>query len=168
MQTKIIANRYRTLKLVSEDSLGTLYKAVDHEQDQPVFLKLFNESIKQKSLETVLLFKSEITKLSQYRHPHVMNTYEIGEDKGGMYIVQEYGEGGFQLSSLIEHIDDIDTMVAIMLQVSSGLDSAHQQGILHRMVNPSSIILFKTDHKITAKVTDFGTGLLMDLKEMTS
>jgi len=163
MQPNVFANRYSILDRVSEDRLCTLYKALNQQQNQPVILKVFNESIKQKSLETLLLFKRELGNLSRYRHPNSVDIYEVGEDEGITYLVQEHMEGGFTLSSQIRYIKDIDTVVDIMLQVSAGLDSAHQQGILHRMINPGSIILFRTDHKITAKVTDFGVGLLTDL-----
>jgi len=60
---KIIANRYSILDQLDEDSLSKLYKAFDQQKNQPVTIKLFNEKIKHKSLETLLLFKKEMRKI---------------------------------------------------------------------------------------------------------
>ena len=78
----------------------------------------------------------------------------MGDDEGVYYIVMELIEG----ITLKEYIAkkgklSIKEATSIAIQVSMGLEAAHNHGIVHRDVKPQNIII-STDGKV--KVTDFG------------
>ena len=80
--------------------------------------------------------------------------FDVGDDEGVYYIVMELIEG----ITLKEYIAkkgklSIKEATSIAIQVSMGLEAAHNHGIVHRDVKPQNIII-STDGKV--KVTDFG------------
>ena len=80
--------------------------------------------------------------------------YDVGEDRGVYYIVMELVEG----ITLKDYIDrkgklSVKEATSIAIQVSLGLEAAHNRNIVHRDVKPQNIII-STDGKV--KLSDFG------------
>ena len=88
-------------------------------------------------------------------HPHIIRIYDVGEESesGELFIVMEYLSGP-SLEEMINGADlGLNKAAEIIGQIATGLDAAHEQGIVHRDIKPSNILF--TD-KGTAKIVDFG------------
>jgi serine phosphatase RsbU (regulator of sigma subunit)/flagellin-specific chaperone FliS len=163
LKGNIIANRYKVLEKTFQDSLFVVYEALDQENNQPVTIKVFSESVRQRSHERLLRFKREIARVSKATHGNLIRIYDYVEYEGQNYLITEHIDGAQSLFTHIKETPEIDTAVDIMLQVCSGVAIAHENGIIHQFLNPSSVLVFQNGQKQTAKVTDFGIGLLLDL-----
>ena len=164
MQGKTIANRYRVTEEISQDSLTTLYKSQDLSENKPIFIQLLKEKTKERPLETLFRFKREIDQLSKLDHPNLLKIYSHGDFEGQDYVTYEYFDSKPLLTYLGQPLP-VDTAVEIILQISSALDLAHQNGILHQALQPQNILI--TQDLKTAKLANFGHNLLNDISRIT-
>jgi hypothetical protein len=164
MQGKTIANRYKVLDEFAQDSLATIYKAQDLSENKAVFVQLLKEKTKERPLETLLRFKREIDQLSRLSHPNLLKVYSRLEFEGQDYVVYEYFDSKPLLTYLGQPLP-VDTAVEIIMQVSSALDLAHQNGILHQALQPLSV--FITQDLKDAKLANFGHNLLTDISRIS-
>jgi serine/threonine protein kinase len=90
-------------------------------------------------------------------HPHLAWTYEVGEFRGMPYIAMEYIPGR-TLSRLVNEEGPLALPRAarLLAEVASGLEHAHNQGLIHRDLKPSNILVTPRGH---AKVLDLGLAL---------
>ncbi|MEW6585427.1 MAG: AAA family ATPase, partial [Nitrospirota bacterium] len=163
MQGKVIADRYKLVKLKIQDRLYTIHEAFDRIENKPVTVKVFSEETKHRSLERRLRFRREVEHISQATHPNLLKIFASGEFEGRDYQVTEHVNGAQPLSIWSQQASEVDVTVDIMLQACSGLGAAHEKGIIHQSLNASNILIFQNRGKPETKLTDFGIGLLLDL-----
>jgi serine/threonine-protein kinase len=150
--------RYKIVDRLGKGSVGEVYLAHDPHIDRKVALKvLHKEHLASKKI--IKRFIKEAKAIGRLSHPSIVSVYDVGKDHGTIYIAMEYLEGRplnevFQSEKL-----DIASTVDIGRQVAAALDYAHQQGIVHRDVKPSNMII-TDDHQV--KLTDFGIAHFED------
>ena len=103
-------------------------------------------------------FRREMEMCQRVAHPHLAWAYEVGVCQGVYYIAMEYIPG----RSLYRLVNDegpleISRAARLFAEVASALDHAHSQGLIHRDMKPSNIIITPHDH---AKVLDLGLALV--------
>ncbi|MDD5655539.1 MAG: serine/threonine-protein kinase, partial [Candidatus Omnitrophica bacterium] len=169
MLGQLISNRYKIIEEFARDPLSIIYKAQDQSENKLVFITLLNEKARQRPLETLLRFKREIEQVARLEAPGLLKVYSYGESESGDYIVSEYFDS-LSLSRFLTQPQNIgqpltqDKAVEIILQVAAAMDSAHQSGILHQAIQPQCI--YVTADLKTAKLTDFGRNLLIDISRV--
>jgi hypothetical protein len=163
MQEKLIANRYSISEEKFHDRLFTIHEAFDRTENRPVTVKIFSDEVRHRSLERRLRFRREVEHVSRTIHPNLLRILASGEFEGYEYLVTEHVNGAKALSAQFQRAAETDNAVNIMLQVCAGLGAAHEKGIIHQYLNPSSILIFQNGHGPETKLTDFGMGLLLDL-----
>jgi serine/threonine-protein kinase len=154
--------------------MGSVYRAEDPYIHRTVAVKVLHEPQGLTSQQIRVArerFKREAQAAGSIDHPNVIRIFDVGEDgaTGEMYLVMEYVSG----PSLEKMLDagelGLDRGGEIIRQIAAGLDAAHAQGIIHRDVKPSNILL-NTDG--TAKIVDFGitrigsSYLTQDMREL--
>lgn len=149
----IIAERYEILGKIGTGGMADVYKAKDHKLNRYVAVKVLKPEFREDTT-FIRKFKSEAQAAAGLTHPNIVNVFDVGDDEGVYYIVMELIEG----ITLKEYITkkgklSIKEATSIAIQVSMGLEAAHNHGIVHRDVKPQNIII-STDGKV--KVTDFG------------
>jgi serine/threonine-protein kinase len=93
--------------------------------------------------------------MTELDHPNVLPIRDAGEENDGPYIVTRYIDGG-DLQALLtrEGSLSLSRTLVMLEQVASALDAAHAQGLIHRVVNASNILLqTRTDHAYLAGFT---------------
>lgn len=145
--------KYEVLEKIGEGGFGTVYKAHDPSLDRYVALKVLHPYLT-KDTSTLERFRLEARLAARLKHPHIVTIFEVDESQGNYYIAMEYVEGQ-SLSALIEAQGPLSSkrIAGIIRQVGEALDYAHTQGLIHRDVKPSNIILGEGDR---ATLTDFG------------
>ncbi|GAB4547933.1 MAG: hypothetical protein OHK0023_10040 [Anaerolineae bacterium] len=134
--------------------MADVYRATQRTLKREVAIKVLVSSYA-RDKAFVERFTREVEVVARLEHPHIVPVYEHGiTDEGVVYLAMRYLKGG-TLADLIKQRGalPIPQVAQIMLQVGAALDYAHKQGVVHRDVKPSNVML---DENGDAYLTDFG------------
>lgn len=149
----ILGGRYRVIKLIGSGGMADVYLATDLSSGMNVAIKILKPEFANNP-EFIKRFDTEAKAASSLSHANIVHVFGVGQEGNIRFMVQEYVEG-ITVKELILQNGHLDWKVAvpIVIQVGMALDTAHQNGIVHRDVKPHNILI--TRDRI-AKVTDFG------------
>ncbi|EED19347.1 serine/threonine protein kinase (Kcc4), putative [Talaromyces stipitatus ATCC 10500] len=100
----------------------------------------------------------EVVIMKLIEHPNVINLYDIWENRGELYLVLEYVEGGELFDYVSTHGPlPEEEAVRLFRQIISGLAYCHRFNICHRDLKPENILL---DPSHNVKLADFGMAAL--------
>lgn len=148
-----IQNRYEIISRIGSGGMADVYKAKDHKLNRFVAVKVLKKEFRDDKV-FISKFRVEAQSAAGLAHSNIVNIYDVGEEAGIYYIVMELIEG-ITLKEYIKNKGHLSVREAtsIALQISAGLEAAHNNGIIHRDVKPQNIMI-STDGKV--KVADFG------------
>ncbi|SIO63144.1 serine/threonine protein kinase [Singulisphaera sp. GP187] len=160
----MVVGRYAILDRLGSGSMGRVYKAHHLMMDRVVALKIIAPEIATNE-RVVARFYREMKLVGRLDHPNVVRAYDADQLNKILYIVMEYVRGQ-SLAQLFRKAPIAPPdMVNYAAQAALGLAHAHEQGIVHRDVKPSNLLL-TDDLKI--KVLDLGLGVLMEADDQSS
>lgn len=160
----MISNRYMIVTSLGEGGMADVYLAVDTILNREVAIKILRGELSSDPV-TLLRFQREANAASKLNHPNVVDVYDVGEHENRHYIVMEYVRGR-TLKQLISQRGALDKKEAvdIMIQLTSAVEHAHENNIIHRDIKPQNVLV-KDDG--TIKITDFGIALAHDAVQLT-
>jgi len=149
--------KYRMEAEIGRGGFGNVFRAVDVELDRPLAIKIL-DPMYMRDQRWVTRFRREARVMARLEHPHIVPIYEIGEQEGRLYLAMRLIDGP-DLTEVIEEKGALpwDEVVAMVSQVASALDYAHQHDVIHRDLKPGNILLIKGQ----AMLTDFGLAQMM-------
>ena len=161
----LIGDRYEILEKIGTGGMSDVYKAKCHKLNRFVAVKVLKQEFGENE-NFVSKFKVEAQAAAGLMHPNIVNVYDVGNENGINYIVMELVEG----ITLKKYIDkkarlSVKEAISIAIQVSMGIEAAHNNHIIHRDIKPQNIIISK-DGKV--KVTDFGIAKAATSNTITS
>ena len=161
----MIGDRYEILEKIGTGGMSDVYKAKDHKLNRFVAVKVLKQEFGENA-NFVSKFRIEAQAAAGLMHPNIVNVYEVGEESGIHYIVMELVEG-ITLKKYIEKKArlSVKEAISIAIQVSMGIEAAHNNHIIHRDIKPQNIIISK-EGKV--KVTDFGIAKAATSNTITS
>lgn len=155
-------SKYRILGLVGQGQFGRVFCAVHRQSGQLVALK----NLEHQRFPTHK-FLRELRILLSLQHPNIVTCRALEHSRTGRYLVMDYCAGG-TLRSLIE--DDmrlsLPQSIKLIADILSGLEHAHDKGIVHCDIKPENILLDLQLKGWTARISDFGIARLS--QEMAS
>ena len=152
--------RYEIERLIGTGGMGIVLKGFDSELNRPVAIKVlapylsFNGSARRR-------FAREARAAAGIVDENVVPIYNVESESDPPFLVMQCVAGG----SLQEKLDrdgpfsPVD-VVRIGMQTARGLSAAHAQGLIHRDVKPSNILLDEGVER--ALLTDFGLARAED------
>ena len=148
-----LIGRYRILEQIGEGAMADVYRAYDPHIDRPLAVKVLKEEYRQ-DREYSVRFLREARAAGALSHPGIVTIFDVGEVDGYPFIVMELLDGE-PLSEVMKRgrLSPPETM-AIGIQLADALAYAHAQGVVHRDVKPSNIIL--SPDRRSLKLLDFG------------
>jgi serine/threonine protein kinase/WD40 repeat protein len=167
---------YRILREIGRGGMGIVYEAEQESLGRRVAIKVlpFHSLLGAKHL---VRFRQEARAAARLSHPNIVPVFGVGEHLGLHYFVMQYIPG-HGLDAVIEEVrrlrkqgrgtsdssiaSELDTggpqryhqnVARIARDAAMALDHAHGEGVLHRDVKPSNLLLDPTGHVWLA---DFG------------
>ncbi|MEW5871582.1 MAG: protein kinase [Chloroflexota bacterium] len=156
----MIGNRlgpYEILEEVGRGGMATVYRARQPRVERDVAVKVIRKSIADNE-QAVQRFQREARLIARLEHPHILPVYDFDGGYDPPYIVMRYLEGGTLKEVLQQRQLPAPEVLFLLNQVASALDYAHRQGIIHRDVKPSNIMI---DRDGNAIVSDFGIARIV-------
>lgn len=150
---KHISGRYKILQVIGGGGMSNVYLAHDIILNRDVAVKILRYDLSNEE-ELHRRFQREALSATSLMHPNIVSIYDVGEDGDMHYIVMEYIKGK-TLKQYIQEFSPLSSArsVHIMKQLTSALDHAHENGIIHRDIKPQNILM---DEEGNVKITDFG------------
>ncbi|MBB5807536.1 putative Ser/Thr protein kinase [Saccharothrix ecbatanensis] len=142
--------RFRRIRQLGRGGFGTVWLAVDEQLARTVAVKLAHAP----DNETEQRMVREARALAAVRHPNCVRVFDIVQDPDGLAIIMEYIDGQPLSDVVLKNGMLADTLAArLWVNMADALAAAHEQGVLHRDVKPSNVIV---DTQGTAHLIDFG------------
>jgi eukaryotic-like serine/threonine-protein kinase len=164
---------FRILRPIGRGGMGVVYEAVQESLGRHVALKVLSGAggVGPVALER---FRREAEAAARLHHTNIVPVFGVGEQDGiPFYAMQFIGGQGLNLGLHQGTANGPGPVPAefyrrvarLGMQAAEGLDYAHRQGVLHRDVKPSNLLLDAHD---TVWITDFGLAKLEGADELTS
>src|SRR5574341_2229167 len=132
---------FEHLEPIGRGGMAEIYKAHHPTLDKLVAIKILPPTLA-KQADFRHRFEREARVVGTLKHPNIVQVYDFGESDGTYYMVLEYVQGQ-DLGEIIRRDAPlaVERVRDILSQVASALDYAHGQGLVHRDVKPSNVMI---------------------------
>jgi len=151
-----IIGKYKILSTIGSGGFGTVYLAEDTWIDKKVALKVphkqgvdFGELLREPRL------------LASLNHPNIVGIVTAEKQENVFFVVMEFVPGD-TLEAIVSREGPLDVARALdyTCQICNAVDHAHRQGVLHRDLRPSNVLVMDNG---MVKVADFGTSRFLEI-----
>ena len=147
--------RYRLDVFVGRGGFGEVWRGWDTELKRVVAIKVPRDQHARESSDG-LTFREEAQRAAQVRHNGIVEIYDIGNVDGDCFIVSEFINGPTLAQRMKSSPIPRDEAVRIVRSLALILDQAHRDGLFHRDVKPSNILMRQDGSPV---LTDFGLAV---------
>jgi len=149
--------QYEILALLGPGAGGQVYLALDRRTQRKVALKFLNPARASTSDRGQLV--REARAASRLSHPGIVTLYGLEEERGEVFLVEEYIHGQTLATRLDKGRLSAEESLRLGRELSEALRHAHERGVLHRDLKPSNILIANDG---SYKIADFGIARLDD------
>lgn len=152
-----IIKGYILKEMIGSGGFSTVYRAESLEPSP-----LYNMIIAIKVLHPRRLERNQIKQFIKegkmamnLEHPNVVKVFDVIEEDGNFFIFMEYLDSDLlKAIRTKKEIFNEENIVDVILKAARGLAYIHKNGIVHKDINPSNILITYNLNKV--KITDFG------------
>lgn len=149
--------KYEIQNEIGRGSMGAVFAAYDPYIDRPVAVKVaLADALKDKDSGERFrkMFFNEAHTAGMLRHPNILDIFDAGVDEDKCYIVMELVENGTTLKEYCrsEKLLPVNQAAEVIFKCAKALDYAHKQGVIHRDIKPTNILLTAD---MDVKIADF-------------
>jgi putative two-component system response regulator len=142
---------YRVMDRIGRGGMSTVYRAYHAALDRYVALKVMPEFFAE-DLSYRERFQQEARSIARLKHQNILEVFDFGYEEELAFLVMELVEGG-TLGDRVGKPLELREVIHTLEPIASALDYAHSQGILHRDIKPTNILMHKDGTPVLA---DFG------------
>ena len=155
----ILVDRHEILEYVGKGGMGVVYKAHDRTLDETVAIKILREQAFDDPSLTQR-FLAEIKLARRVTHKNVCRIHDYGEARSVRFISMQFVDG-IELGQMVRSQGrlTVEDGYDIAFQLVDGLEAIHDQGIVHRDLKTSNVMI---DRRGTALLMDFGIAKLWE------
>ncbi len=152
---------YEVMELLGRGGMAEVYKGRHSRLERMVAIKVLPASLASEA-DFRARFEREARSIASLRHPNIVQMFDFGDVEGTYYMVMEYISGK-DLAHLMSETNPLPRALVYSLasEVASALDYAHAQGLVHRDVKPSNVLLQGSGMQASAVLTDFGIAKML-------
>ncbi len=154
---------YQIVEQIGKGGMAMVYKAYQPSLDRDVAIKILPTYYAEQDESFLKRFQREARAIAKLRHPNILMVMDYGEQGEIPYLVMEYVPAGTLKDRLGKPLP-LDEMIMLLDQIAKALDYAHSEGVVHRDVKPSNVLMPKPDW---ALLTDFGLAKMVGGSFMT-
>ena len=147
--------RYRLMRRLGHGGMSEVYLAYDEVMKREVAIKVVSST----HTDYIERFQREAEAISGLQHDNILPAYDFGEQPPWHYLVMPYIAYGTLQDVLEKGPMSLEYAGELLQQIASGLQFAHDQGVIHRDIKPSNILL-RDDHYVY--LADFGLAKALD------
>ena len=156
---QVLQQTYQVRRRIAAGGMGVVYEAAHLRLSKKRYaVKVLLPSASHDAV-TYARFRREAEITSELGHPNIVDVQDFNQtDDGRPYLVMEFLDGQ-DMGHYLTEVGRVPppALVAIMLQVGSALQVAHEHGVVHRDIKPANIFLAdSSDGEVLVKVLDFG------------
>ena len=164
MQIPKKLGKYEIKEQIGRGCMGIVYKGYDPFSDHDVAVKVaLSESLQdtESGDRYRKMFFNEAHTAGTLKHPNIVGILDAGVDDGHCYIVMELIEGADTLKSYCnsKNLLPYELVIEIIFKCAKALDYAHRNGVIHRDIKPTNILLTE-DREV--KIADFSIAHMAD------
>ncbi len=149
---------FQIISQIGVGAVGAVYRARWPDVGKEVAVKVLLRELAGNEL-ILKRFLREAQAMARLNHENIVQLHAVGEHDGQHYLVMEFVAGIDALRYLRKKGPlSVTEALEISRQAALALQHAHEQGIVHRDVKPSNLLLTKKDGRPLVKLTDFGLG----------
>lgn len=154
--------QYRILERLGSGAMGTVYLCEHPETRSRVAIKVL-PPVYAKNPEMLKRFYREAKAGGALDHENIVRVYDVDQDEKVHFMVMDYVDGSILLDIVRSHGPMSALRAAHYIrQAASGLQHAHEAGLIHRDVKPGNLLL---DRRGTVKILDMGLARFADDEE---
>lgn len=142
---------------VGEGGMGVVYRAHDENLRRTVAVKVLPRDDEHPDRRA--RFLREARAAAAVAHPNIATIFEVGEDRGRVYIAMEFVRGETLRARLVRGPVAVAEALRVGRGVARGMARAHERGIVHRDLKPDNVML---DADGEVKILDFGIAKLRE------
>jgi len=163
MDAPVQFGRYKVRSTLGQGEMGTVYLAEDPVIGRQVAIKTLRRQpagAERSDGDVRGRFEREIRAAGMLVHPNIVAVLDVGIEAEETFIAMAYIDGGSLESLLVSRRTlAFDRVIGLASQIASGLDHAHEHGIVHRDIKPANILLTVEGAPM---VSDFGIARVAD------
>jgi len=150
---------YRLQRLLGRGGMGQVWLA---EQTAPlkreVAIKMLSRTLNDRMAEAWFLVERQA--LAMLVHPYIAQIFDAGQLPGGaMFFAMEYIEGSTLDRWVNQRSPDLATVVELFERICTGIQHAHQRGLIHRDLKPANLLVRDDGQQALPKIIDFGVAV---------
>jgi tRNA A-37 threonylcarbamoyl transferase component Bud32 len=147
---------YRIVALLGRGATSSVYRARELRLEREVALKLLSPELS-RDRRFRRRFERESKAAASLQHPNIVPVYAAGEVEGQLYIAMRLVEGCDLKALLRRERLGAERALATCAQLAAALDAAHANGLVHRDVKPSNVLIEQeAEGEEHVYLTDFG------------
>lgn len=156
---QFIGGQYRVEAFLGGGSLGTVFRVVDRELNEPLAIKVIHARLA-RFPNIIERFRESIRKIRRISCPGIVTIQMFGREGDHYFIVMEFVAGDNLEQVLASKTLPFSAARKMLISLCNSLEPVHQAGIIHGNLKPRNIIITPAG---LVKVIDFGFTIPEDL-----
>lgn len=150
---RVLSDRYLLEERIAIGGMATVWRAHDEKLARTVGVKLLHKHLTG-DRDFRERFRREAVAAAKLAHPGIVSIYDTGRDGDWVYLVMEFVQGVTMREVMVQYGRlEPGLAASIGMRVATGLDYAHERGLVHRDIKPANILLGQEG---AVKIADFG------------
>lgn len=157
-----LVGNYDFLQFIGAGGMGVIYKAKHPVLNRLVAIKMLHGHLVSDAI--IKRFQQEAEAVSTLDHRNIIHVHDFGVSEHNQpYMVMDFVEGK-PLSDVLQTTPlSMEAVINIVIQLTEGLQHAHDRGVLHRDLKPSNIMVTDYDCAFPeVKIVDFGIAKVLE------